>query len=76
MGRATQGVKLINIKNNDSIASVAVVPVEEEEEIVEGAENTVDGETVLDSDNESNATENLDSDNPIDTDDDNGTTIE
>jgi DNA gyrase subunit A len=37
MGRATQGVKLINIKNNDSIASVAVVPVEEEdEEILEG----------------------------------------
>lgn len=31
-GRATQGVKLINIKNNDAIASVAVVPVEEEEE--------------------------------------------
>jgi DNA gyrase subunit A len=78
MGRATQGVKLINIKNNDSIASVAVVPVEEEEEIVEGAENIVDGETVLDSDSdsESNATENLDSDNPTETDDDNGTTIE
>ena len=76
MGRATQGVKLINIKNNDSIASVAVVPVEEEEEIVEGAENTVDGETVLDSDSESNPTENLDSDNPTETDDDNGTTIE
>lgn len=31
-GRATQGVKLINIKNNDAIASIAVVPVEEEEE--------------------------------------------
>lgn len=76
MGRATQGVKLINIKNNDSIASVAVVPVEEEEEIVEGAENAIDGETVLESDSESNPTENLDSDNPTETDDDNGTTIE
>ena len=76
MGRATQGVKLINIKNNDSIASVAVVPVEEEEEIVEGAENAIDGETALESDSESNANENLDSDNPIDPDDDNGTTIE
>jgi DNA gyrase subunit A len=74
MGRATQGVKLINIKNNDSIASVAVVPVEEEEEIVEDTENAIDGETVLDS--ESNPTENLDSDNPTETDDDNGTTIE
>jgi DNA gyrase subunit A len=42
MGRATQGVKLINIKNNDSIASVAVVPVEEEEEVeIEGNEQEV-----------------------------------
>ncbi|MDI1233230.1 MAG: DNA gyrase subunit A [bacterium] len=32
MGRATQGVRLINIKDSDAIASVAVVPVEEEEE--------------------------------------------
>lgn len=31
MGRATQGVKLINIKNNDSIAAVAKVMHEEEE---------------------------------------------
>ena len=33
MGRATQGVKLINIKNDDSIAAVAKVTHEEEEEI-------------------------------------------
>jgi len=32
MGRATQGVKLINIKGEDSIASIAKVPKEEEEE--------------------------------------------
>jgi DNA gyrase subunit A len=32
MGRATQGVKLINIKNNDSIAAVAKVMQEEDEE--------------------------------------------
>ncbi len=32
MGRATQGVRLINIKDNDSIASVAKVMHEEEEE--------------------------------------------
>jgi DNA gyrase subunit A len=31
MGRATQGVKLINIKENDSIASVAYVEVNEED---------------------------------------------
>ena len=33
MGRATQGVKLINIKGNDSIAAVAKVMHEEDEEI-------------------------------------------
>jgi len=32
MGRATQGVRLINLKENDSIASVACVLVNEEEE--------------------------------------------
>ena len=33
MGRATQGVKLINIKNEDSIAAVAKVMHEDDEEI-------------------------------------------
>ena len=33
MGRATQGVKLINLKANDSIAAVAKVMHEEDEEI-------------------------------------------
>jgi len=33
MGRATQGVRLINLKSSDSIAAVAKVQVEEEEEI-------------------------------------------
>ena len=46
MGRATQGVRIINLKNNDEIASVAKVPAAEEEdeemqEGVEGAEGTV-----------------------------------
>ena len=31
MGRATQGVKLIDIKENDSIASVAYVEVNEDD---------------------------------------------
>ncbi len=35
MGRATQGVRLINIKNNDSIAAVAKVMKDEEEETIE-----------------------------------------
>lgn len=39
MGRATQGVRLINIKGNDSIAAVAKVMREDEEEIDENAEN-------------------------------------
>ncbi len=46
MGRATQGVKLINIKDNDSIAAVAKVMKDEEEveidelgEVVEGTTN-------------------------------------
>lgn len=38
MGRATQGVRLINLKKNDTIASVAKVPAGEEEELIEGEE--------------------------------------
>ena len=40
-GRATQGVKLINIREGDSIAAVSVVAKGEEEEAVEPAENQV-----------------------------------
>lgn len=70
MGRATQGVKLINIKNNDSIASVAVVPVEEEEE--EAIEGEGGLETGLNSDSENST----DTDNTIEPNDENGTTID
>ena len=42
MGRATQGVRLINLKKNDSIAAVAKVSVEEEEEVLEGVENVTE----------------------------------
>ncbi len=66
MGRATQGVKLINIKNNDSIASVAVVPVEEEEEEI--SEETINNPENTDLSDENN-TENIDTD-------ENGTGIE
>ena len=38
MGRATQGVRLINLKSGEQIASVAKVPASEPEELVEGAE--------------------------------------
>ncbi len=36
-GRATQGVRIINLREGDEIASVAVVPVTDEEELAEGA---------------------------------------
>ena len=43
MGRATQGVRLINIKGNDSIAAVTKVMREENEGIdIEGAEGLED----------------------------------
>jgi DNA gyrase subunit A len=46
MGRATQGVKLINLKNNDSIAAVAKVMHEEEtDELENGTEIEKDNET-------------------------------
>ncbi|MGK0254189.1 MAG: DNA gyrase subunit A [Mariniflexile sp.] len=61
MGRATQGVKLINLKNNDSIAAVAKV-MHDEEEIValeEGENNEgLDDGTTLDNNREENNTEN------------------
>jgi DNA gyrase subunit A len=40
MGRATQGVKLINIKETDSIAAVAKV-MHEEEEVDEISDNEI-----------------------------------
>ncbi len=57
MGRATQGVKLINLKGNDSIAAVAKVMKEDEEELeaIEGlegldSEGEADNGTALDND--------------------------
>ncbi|MGB0837765.1 MAG: DNA gyrase subunit A [Flavobacteriaceae bacterium] len=44
MGRATQGVKLIDIKGKDTIASVAKVFKEEEEEFEEGLEADNEGD--------------------------------
>ena len=38
MGRATQGVRLINLKSGESIASVAKEPASEPEELTEGLE--------------------------------------
>ncbi|GAK91139.1 DNA gyrase subunit A [Nonlabens ulvanivorans] len=55
MGRATQGVRLINLKGNDSIAAVAKVAQEENPEIIEdGAviDENGDGTTVVNDDSE------------------------
>lgn len=51
MGRATQGVRLINIKGNDSIAAVTKVMKEDEvEAAIEGAEEAIEnGDTDFDS---------------------------
>jgi len=64
MGRATQGVKLINLKGNDSIAAVAKVMQDDENvEAIENAEtientDASDDGTTLDNNLEDNNTEN------------------
>ena len=57
MGRATQGVRLINIKDSDAIASVAKVMHEDEEEteeIGDGEVNTSQSSEVTDASSEEN----------------------
>jgi DNA gyrase subunit A len=54
MGRATQGVRLINIKGNDSIAAVTKVMKEEEVEEVEFEDVTKE---VLESESDEDTTE-------------------
>lgn len=50
MGRATQGVRLINIKGKDSIAAVCKVMREEDEndENIEDLNDSIDGESTID----------------------------
>ncbi len=43
-GRATQGVRLINIREGDSIAAVCPVPKEEEQDVASGIEETTENE--------------------------------
>ncbi len=76
MGRATQGVRLINLKGNDSIAAVAKVDVDEEsDELLEGenqseVSNEGESENNDSPSNEENSEENTDG-KEIDKDDDN-----
>lgn len=51
MGRNTQGVKLINLKNNDEIAAIA--KVEMDKEVEEETEDIADGEIINDDSNNS-----------------------
>lgn len=56
MGRATQGVRLINIKGNDSIAAVTKVMKEDEPE--EGVEGEIEnGENTAETSDETNETQ-------------------
>jgi DNA gyrase subunit A len=53
MGRATQGVKLINLKGKDQIAAVAKVPTsKDEDDLLEGEEGSVEGDNPEESFNE------------------------
>jgi DNA gyrase subunit A len=64
MGRATQGVRLINLKDEDSIAAVAKVEVEEDEMMDENGTNDEMLESMDESlDDESGNFEDTDSDN-------------
>ncbi|CAM4150058.1 DNA gyrase subunit A [Flavobacterium antarcticum] len=64
MGRATQGVKLINIKGNDSIAAVTKVMKDDEEEIKTDEEliEGTDGENSATSEDSEPSDESLDTD--------------
>ncbi|MQP24282.1 DNA gyrase subunit A [Flavobacterium sp. LMO8] len=57
MGRATQGVKLINIKGNDSIAAVTKVLREEEEIVLDENGEISDAETSTDIDSSEEETQ-------------------
>ena len=50
MGRATQGVRLINLKENDILASVACVLVNEDTEEIIDAENVPEDENIISKD--------------------------
>ena len=51
LGRNTQGVKLINLRGKDSIASITKVDSEPEDEIVDKSDNNTETEVVSDNDN-------------------------
>ncbi len=66
MGRATQGVRLITLKGNDEIASVAKIEHEDEELEAEETEGAVASEEIA-ADNTTETDENQEKDNNSDT---------
>jgi DNA gyrase subunit A len=79
MGRATQGVKLINIKGNDSIAAVTKVMKDEAEVVIDEDGNVVEEEAAIErvkpvlevlEDEESSEDEEGDDDSDVDDDTD------
>ncbi len=64
MGRATQGVRLINLKGNDSIAAVTKVMKDDEEEAIaiDGEELIVDPSEIIEDEVEDDSEENQDDD--------------
>jgi DNA gyrase subunit A len=55
MGRATQGVRLITLKGDDEIASVAKIEHDEEEELDEAVAEAHDAEAAVDTDDDTEA---------------------
>ena len=73
MGRAAQGVRLINLKGTAAIAAVARVPRSEDEEAVELDEN---GEPIVNTEEGGEGTEGTENNNGTDDSNENGTDIE
>ena len=48
MGRATQGVKLINLKVGDAIAAVAKVMKDDDDDLEDITDIDVEGDTIID----------------------------
>ena len=48
MGRATQGVKLINLKEGDAIAAVAKVMKDDDDDLEDITDIDVEGDTIID----------------------------
>ena len=65
MGRATQGVKIIKLRENDSIASVAKVPSEEEEVFEENTDENNTTETINEDNSSLSNEESADSSDEI-----------